>query len=451
MVNTKYEEKLGNEKMLPLILKMALPAVAAQVVNLLYNIVDRMYIGHIPDVGTMALAGVGVTQSIIILISAFSQIVSGGGGPIATIALGRGDRKRAEKILGNGLLLLIIFTIVISSLVYIFMEPLLMTIGASSNTIIYATDYLSIYLLGTIFVQITVGLNTYISAQGRPTISMLSVIIGAVLNIILDPIFIYGFGLGVKGAAIATIISQAFSAFWVLGFLFSQKASLRIKLCNMKPDFKIIGSVVSLGIAPFVMASTESLIGFVMNGSLSRYGDIYVSTLTVMQSGMQMISVPVAGFAQGIIPIISYNYGHKNVDRVKQGFKISAIIMVTVNFIGTMIVILFPSIVARMFTKDINLINNVSYIMPIFMAGMTIFGLQRVCQSMFLALGQAKVSLFVALLRKVFLLIPLVLILQNFWGVMGVYAGEAISDGVAAILCTIIFINKFPKILRERL
>lgn len=451
MVNTKYEEKLGNEKMLPLILKMALPAVAAQVVNLLYNIVDRMYIGHIPDVGTMALAGVGVTQSIIILISAFSQIVSGGGGPIATIALGRGDRKRAEKILGNGLLLLIIFTITISSLVYIFMEPLLMTIGASSNTIIYATDYLSIYLLGTIFVQITVGLNTYISAQGRPTISMLSVVIGAVLNIILDPIFIYGFGLGVKGAAIATIISQAFSAFWVLGFLFSQKASLRIKLCNMKPDFKIIGSVVSLGIAPFVMASTESLIGFVMNGSLSRYGDIYVSTLTVMQSGMQMISVPVAGFAQGIIPIISYNYGHKNVDRVKQGFKISAIIMVTVNFIGTMIVILFPSIVARMFTKDINLINNVSYIMPIFMAGMTIFGLQRVCQSMFLALGQAKISLFVALLRKVFLLIPLVLILQNFWGVMGVYAGEAISDGVAAILCTIIFINKFPKILRERL
>lgn len=449
MASTKYEEKLSTDNMMKLVFKMAIPGVAAQVVNLLYSIVDRIYIGHIPHIGTDALAGVGVTNSIIILIAAFSQIVSGGGGPLATIALGRGDRKRAEKILGNGFFLLIIFSVILSAVTYIFMKPILMTVGASSNTITYAVEYLSTYLLGTIFVMMAVGLNTYISAQGRPGIAMLSVIIGAVFNIILDPLFIYVFELGVKGAAVATIISQCVSALWVLKFLFSQKASLRIKMCNIKPDLKIIRSMISLGIAPFIMASTESLIGFVMNGTLSIYGDIYVSTLTVMQSAMQIISVPIGGFSQGFIPIVSYNYGHENVDRVKQCFKITAVIMVSFNFIGTLLIIIFPGIIARIFTKDVILINKVSEMMPIFLAGMTIFGLQRECQSMFLALGQAKVSLFIALLRKVFLLVPLVFIFSKLMGVTGVFTAEAVADATAAILCTMIFWVKFPKILKN--
>ncbi|MSR91531.1 MATE family efflux transporter [Inconstantimicrobium porci] len=448
MASTKYEEKLSTDNMIKLVFKMAIPSVAAQVVNLLYSIVDRIYIGHIPNIGTNALAGVGVTNSIIILIAAFAQIVGGGGGPLATIALGKGDRKRAEKILGNGFFLLIFFAISASVVTYIFMNPILMTVGASSNTITYAVDYLSTYLLGTIFVMMAMGLNTYISAQGRPGIAMLSVIIGAVVNIILDPIFIYVFELGVKGAAIATIISQCLSALWVLKFLFSQKASLQIKMCYIKPDFRIIGSMVSLGIAPFIMASTESLIGFVMNGTLSKYGDIYVSALTVMQSAMQIISVPIGGFSQGFIPIVSYNYGHKNMDRVKQCFKITAVVMVSFNFIGTLLIIIFPKVVAAIFTKDVLLINKVSEMMMIFLAGMTIFGLQRECQSMFLALGQAKISLFIALLRKVFLLVPLVLILSRFIGVKGVFAAEAVADATAAILCTIIFRIKFPKILK---
>ena len=448
MASTKYEEKLSTDNMIKLVFKMAIPSVAAQVVNLLYSIVDRIYIGHIPNIGTNALAGVGVTNSIIILIAAFAQIVGGGGGPLATIALGKGDRKRAEKILGNGFFLLIFFAISASVVTYIFMNPILMTVGASSNTITYAVDYLSTYLLGTIFVMMAMGLNTYISAQGRPGIAMLSVIIGAVVNIILDPIFIYVFELGVKGAAIATIISQCLSALWVLKFLFSQKASLQIKMCYIKPDFRIIGSMVSLGIAPFIMASTESLIGFVMNGTLSKYGDIYVSALTVMQSAMQIISVPIGGFSQGFIPIVSYNYGHKNMDRVKQCFKITAVVMVSFNFIGTLLIIIFPKVVAAIFTKDVLLINKVSEMMMIFLAGMTIFGLQRECQSMFLSLGQAKISLFIALLRKVFLLVPLVLILSRFIGVKGVFAAEAVADATAAILCTIIFRIKFPKILK---
>ncbi len=447
MNNAKYEERLGTDRILPLVFKMALPAVAAQLVNLLYNIVDRMYIGHIPNIGTDALAGIGVTSSVIILISAFSQIVSGGGAPLAAIALGRGERERAEKILGNGFSMLIFFAVVTSVIAYVFMRPILMATGASEVTVGYAVDYLSVYLIGTLCVQIATGLNTYISCQGRAAIAMLSVVIGAVLNIVLDPIFIFTFGMGVKGAAIATVISQIFSAAWVLIFLFSKKATLRIKPRFMLPDIKIIGSVAALGIAPFIMASTESLVGFVLNASLKAYGDIYVSTLTVMQSAMQFVSVPLAGFAQGFVPIVSYNYGHRNAERVKQCFKVTLAIMFTFNFIAILFLIAFPSLIARMFTDDLVLIGKVSEIMPIFLAGMTIFGLQRECQNMFVSLGQAKISLFIALLRKVILLIPLAIILPNFFGVMGVYISEAIADATAAIICTLIFAVRFPKIL----
>lgn len=449
MVNTKYEERLGTDKILPLVLRMALPAVAAQLVNLLYNIVDRVYIGHIPEIGTAALAGIGVTNSIIILISAFSQIVSGGGTPLAAIALGRGDRERAEKILANGFTMLIFFSVITSAVAYIFMKPILIAVGASEATVGYAIDYLSVYLIGTICVQISTGLNTFINCQGRSGIAMFSVIIGAVLNIGLDPLFIFHFNMGVKGAAIATVISQFFSAVWVLGFLFSKKATLRIKPKLMLPNKKIIGSIFSLGIASFIMASTESIVGFVLNGSLKTYGDIYVSALSVMQSAMQIVSVPLSGFAQGFTPIVSYNYGHRDAKRVKDCFKVTLAIMFTVNIVAMVLMMIFPSVVARMFTSDTVLINTVSKIMPVFLAGMTIFGLQRECQNMFVSLGQAKTSLFIALLRKIILLVPLALILPKFMGVMGIYTAEAVADATAAILCTIIFSVRFPKILKS--
>ena len=278
--------------------------------------------------------------------------------------------------------------------------------GASENTLEYAVDYLSIYLLGTIFVEISTGLNSFINAQGRPAIAMFSVLIGALLNIILDPIFIFWFDMGVKGAALATVLSQACSAVWVVSFLFSRRASLPLEKRYMGLDRKIILSILALGVSPFIMASTESLVGFVLNSSLKEFGDIYISALTILQSSMQFASVPLTGFAQGFVPIISYN-----------------------------------------FASDERLIETVRWTMPVFLGGMTIFGLQRACQNMFVALGQARISIFIALLRKAILLIPLALILPNFMGVTGVYAAEAISDATAAICCTLLFFWQFPKIL----
>ena len=299
-MNNRYEERLSTDRMLPLVFKMALPAVAAQFVNLLYNIVDRIYIGHIPGIGTDALAGVGVTTSIVILISAFSSIVGAGGAPLAATALGQRDRERAGKILGNGFILLIFFTLFTSAVAYLFMEPILLLVGASENTLQYAVDYLSVYLLGTLFVEISTGLNTFINAQGRPAIAMWSVVIGALLNIVLDPLFIFVFDMGVKGAAIATVLSQACSAIWIVHFLISDKASLRLEKRYLKLHRNIVSAIVALGISPFIMASTESLVGFVLNGSLKHFGDIYVSALAIMQSAMQFASVPLTGFAQGL-------------------------------------------------------------------------------------------------------------------------------------------------------
>lgn len=448
MMNSKYEERLGTERMMPLVFKMALPAIAAQFVNLLYNLVDRIYIGHIPHIGTDALAGIGVTSSVIILISAFSSIVGAGGSPLAAIALGQGDRERAGKILGNGFILLVIFTLITSSITYALMEPILLLTGASERTIGYATDYLSVYLMGTLFVELSVGLNTFINIQGRPAIAMYSVLIGAVLNIALDPLFIFTFGMGVKGAALATILSQACSAAWTLGFLLSGKASLRLERRYMRLHKSIFLPILALGASPFIMASTESLVGFVLNGTLEQFGDIYVSALAIMQSAMMIVSVPLTGFAQGFVPIVSYNYGHHDFSRVKSCFKIALTVMFSFNFLLILSMILFPSVIASAFTTDRKLIDVVCRMMPVFLAGMTIFGLQRTCQNMFVALGQARVSIFIALLRKVILLVPLALLLPHAMGVYGVFAAEGISDATAAICCTLIFAFRFSKILR---
>ena len=446
------EERLASARLLPLIMSMALPAIVAQFINLLYNIVDKIYIGHIPEIGSDALAGIGITHSVIILISAFSQIVSGGGAPRAAIALGKGDRERAEKILANGVTMLCFFTVACMAVVYTFKEPILYLSGASQSTYGYAVQYLNIYLIGTIFVHITVGLNAFITCQGRSGIAMISVLIGAVMNILLDPLFIFVFDMGVKGAALATVLSQATSAIWILLFLFSGKASLRIKPSLMKPDLKIIASVCSLGIAPFVMASTESFVGFVLNNGLKTYGgDIYISALTVMQSAIQIVGVPLSGFTQGVTPVISYNFGAGNKKRVKNAFLISLAIMCGFNFVMIMSMILMPKVFASIFTSDAELIAVVAKTMPVFLAGMTIFGLQRACQNTFVALGQSVISLFIALLRKVILLIPLAIVLPRFVTpqVNGVFLAEPIADAVCALLCTGIFLLTFKKMLSK--
>lgn len=449
-MSIRSDEKLGTERMLPLIFRMALPAVAAQLVNLLYGVIDKIYIGHIEGVGGAALAGVGITTSVIILIAAFSHLVGSGGSPLAAIQLGRGNREEAARILNNGFVMLLFFALVCTVVPYLMMEPMLILAGAEEDTLPYARDYLSIYLIGTVFVMISTGLNMFINCQGKPGVAMLSVVIGAVLNTLLDPLFIFGFGLGVKGAAIATVISQAVSASWVLLFLFSRKAELRLDFKLMKPRLVVIGKICALGVSPFVMASTESLVGFALNGQLRSYGNtMHVAALAVMQSAMQIVSIPLSGFAQGVVPVLSYNYGHGKNDRVKECFKITMVIMFSINLVGMLFMILFPSFVGGMFTDEAGVIEIIKEYMPIFLLGMTIFGLQRTCQNTFVALGQAKISLLIALLRKVILLVPLAYILPMFMGVVGVYSAEAIADATAATLCTIIFIVVFPKILKK--
>lgn len=449
-MSTHNDDKLGTAPIGKLVISMAIPAVIAQLVNVLYNIVDRMYIGHIPEVGAKALTGVGICFPILMLISAFSAFVGSGGAPLAAIQLGKGNRDEAEKILGNGVTILICFSILLTTLFMVFKKPFLYAFGASDETIVYALEYITIYLCGTVFVQASIGLNTFITSQGQATIAMLSVLIGAIINIILDPIFIFGFDMGVKGAALATVISQACSAIWVVYFLLSKKSSIRIRLHHLKPNLKIIGSVAALGVSPFVMQATESLINIVFNSGLQHYGgDLYVGSMTILQSVMQLFIMPVQGITMGTQPIISYNYGAKNFDRVKKTFKCSLAVTFTVTCVCSLAALFFPTVFASMFTKDAELIALIKVVMPIFMAGIWIFGVQMACQSAFMGMGQAKISLFLALLRKVILLIPFALILPHFMGVMGIYWAEPIADILAATTTGILFLINFKKILAK--
>ncbi len=437
----RQDEKLGTEPLGKLIISMALPSVAAQLVNVIYNMVDRIYIGHIPGAGAQALTGLGISLPVILLIQAFSSLAGMGGAPQASIQLGRGDRDRAEKILGNSVAMLAVFAVVLTAGFYLFKTPLLYLFGASDATIIYAQDYLNIYLAGTVFVMAYQGLNMYISCQGHARTAMVSVLIGAVLNIGLDPLFIFGLGMGIQGAALATIISQGVSAVWVVSFLLSKRTGLHIRGKNIRPDGKIIGAIAALGISPFVMQSTESLINIVLNSSLRNYGgDLYVGALTIMQSVLQLIVIPVQGFSQGVQPIISYNFGAGKIARVKKTFQTSLSAIWAFGFAFTGIVMLFPGFFAGLFTSDAQLLRLTEAKMPLFLAGLLIFGIQMTCQSTFMGLGRAKISLFIALWRKVILLIPLALILPRFMGVDGVYWAEPLADGISAVTAGILFV-----------
>ena len=435
------EELLKSGPIFKTMLVMGIPTFVAQFINLMYNIVDRVYIGHISDCGAQALTGVGVCFPIITFISAFTSLIGMGGAPLAGIALGAGNREKAEKILGNSFSALILVSVVLTIVFQLIKKPFLYMFGASDATYLYAGPYLSIYLVGTIFVMISMGLNTYITTQGAATTAMFSIIIGAAVNMILDPIFIFALDMGVKGAAYATVISQAISAIWVLHFLTGKKATLRIKRENLGLDIHILMSICALGISPFIMGATESLISVVFNSGAQKYGgDLYVGSITILQSVMQMISVPMNGFASGVQPIISYNYGAKNMERVKK----SSLTLIGITFMSscvlTLICMTIPGKIAGLFTTDVKLIDICSSVLPIFMAGMLVFGLQSGCQNSFLSLGKAKQSLFFALLRKVILLTPLALILPGITNsVMGLYYAEPISDVISAVCCVIVF------------
>ena len=435
---------------------MGIPCVLAQVVNLLYNIVDRIYIGNMEDIGAAALGGLGLCAPIITLIAAFSAFVSGGGAPLAAKALGEGNAERARKILNNGFILLAFFSVTLGLIAYFFAEPLLRLIGAGDSNFGYAYDYLTVYLIGTLFVQLATGLNTFLTAQGRSLIAMISVIIGAALNIALDPLFIFAFDMGVKGAAVATVISQFSSAMFVVLALCSKKLTLRLTFSYMKPDFKIIGSVMSLGVASFVMSATESVIGFVLNGRLKYYGDMteiggdyYVSVLAVLQSAMMLVTTPISGFTQGVTPILAFNYGARRKERLKRCYFFTLAVCFGWCALLGILMMSAPTLFGAMFTQDEIVLSLTRRYMPTFVFGMLVFGIQRACQTTFVATTQAKISLFIAILRKIILLVPLAYLLPLAMGVGGVYLAEGIADTAAALICGTIFFFRFRSILKK--
>lgn len=440
--------QLANAPVWKLIVKLSIPAILAQIVNLLYNLVDRIYIGHMEDVGTMAITGLGLCFPVLSLISAFTMLVAQGGAPRAAIEMGKGDIKKAEKILGNCFVLLITLAVILTTIFLVFGEKFLMLFGASESTIIYALPYLRIYVAGSIFVMISLGLNMFITTQGFTKISMATVLIGAITNIILDPILIFGFNMGVKGAALATIISQALSAMWVLLFLTGHKTKLRIKKENLLPSGRILAPVLALGISPFVMNATEAIINVSFNSSLQKYGgDIAVGAMTICTTVLQLAWVPAQGIGQGAQPIISYNYGAKNGERVKQAFKAFLIMCFTYVFVFGMSIQLFPQFFISLFNDNPELVEITTWAIRVYCSALVFFGIQMAVQQTFIALGKAKASLFIACLRKIILLVPLIYILPNFFEnkVFAVFLAEPVSDAISIMTASVVFFFVFRK------
>lgn len=437
----KKSTDLGKGSVGKILLRLALPAILAQLVNVFYNIVDRIFIGRMPS-GDIAMAGVGIAFPIIMLVSAFSALIGMGGAPLAAIKMGEGDNEGAEKIMGNSFSMLLILGTILTILFMIFKEPILWAFGASEATINFALDYLNLYLIGTIFVQIALGMNPFIYTQGFAKIGMSTVITGAVINIILDPIFIFVFDMGVKGAALATIIAQIVSALWVLHFLIGHKSIIKIKRKYLVPDLNIVLSIMALGVSPFIMHSTESIVLIALNNKVQMYGgDLAVGAMTIMSSIMQIITLPIIGLSQGAQPIISYNYGAGNLHRVKKTFKILFINCITYTIIMWALLMLFPKVFVSIFNNKPELLQITSMSIRIFFSGILLFGAQIACQQTFLALGQAKISLIMALLRKVVLLIPLIFILPMLFEnkLKAVLLAEPIADVLAAITTSICF------------
>lgn len=440
---------LGKDSIGKLLLKLATPSIIAQLVNVLYNIVDRIFIGRMQN-GEVAMAGIGVAFPIVLLVSAFAAFVGMGGAPLAAIKMGEQDNDGAEKIMTNSFSALLIISTTLTVLLMIFMESILWKFGASKSTIGYSMDYLGIYLMGTVFVQIALGMNAFINTQGFAKIGMITVSIGAIINIILDPILIFGFDMGVKGAAVATIIAQAVSAIWVLRFLTGKKTTLKIRRKYLKIDIKTIKPVFALGVAPFIMQSTESLVLISLNSQLQKYGgDLAVGAMTIMSSIMQIILLPATGVTQGAQPIMSYNYGAKNIERVKKTFKYTLFITLAYTSFMCLILMIAPEMAVKIFNNEQVLIDITSWSIRIYFAGIFMFGIQSACQSTLLALGQAKISLFLALLRKIILLVPLIFILPMIikYKLFAVLLAEPVADITAVLITAMCFTAFYKKTL----
>lgn len=446
----KNNDFLGREPIGKLLWQLSLPAIAAQLINLLYNLVDRVYIGHMPENGALALTGVGVCMPVIMIVSAFAALISNGSAPRASIAMGKGDNDEAEKILGNSFSLQLIISVVLTVILLLFNRQFLLAFGASENTIEYATAYMSIYAIGTVFVQLTLGMNAFITAQGFAKVGMLSVLIGAVCNIILDPILIYGFGMGVRGAATATILSQAVSTIWVIHFLTGKKTILKIRKKYMKLEAGVVLPGLALGMAPFIMQASESIIIVCFNSSLLKYGgDVAVGAMTILSSVMQFSMLPMQGLGQGAQPISSYNFGAGNAGRVKKTFKLLLAASLIYSLIIWALVMLFPQTFAMIFSSDPQLIEYTKWALRIYAAAMGIFGAQIACQMTFISMGNAVASILVAVMRKFILLLPLIFLLPHFVEnqTMGVYLAEPVADLLAVTFTVILFYFQFKKVL----
>ncbi len=452
MQNNGKIRDLGQGSITKLLAQLAIPAVVAQIVNLLYNIVDRIYIGHIPEIGAAALTGVGLFAPMLMLINAFAMLAGSGGAPRVAIHMGKKDNDTAERIMGNCFSLLMIFAVVLTVVFYIFAPNLLQLFGASETTLPYAIEYSRVYILGSVFVLIVMGMNPFVTTQGFAKISMLTTVIGAVINIILDPIFIFGLGMGVKGAALATVISQAVGSVWILRFLTGKKTILRLKRNNFKLEKVIVLPCIALGVSTFVMLSTESLLSVSFTSSLSRYGgDIAVGAMTIITSVSQLVLMPLQGICQGGQPIVGYNFGAGNNERVKKAFYTQLKVCVTYAVLCWGAIMAFPQLFVKMFTGDAELVQYATWAICIYMSGIFSLGVQICCQQSFMALGQAKISLFLACLRKIILLIPLIFILPIFLDnkVFGVFLAEPVSDIIAAAITMTAFMSQFGKILKN--
>ena len=443
---------LGTGAIGKLMVRLAVPTITAQLVNMLYNLVDRVYIGHIPGIGTEALTGVGVCLPIIMMVSAFAALAAMGGAPLASIELGKGDRDRAERILGSCAALLVCVSAVLTAALAIWHRPMLQAFGANEDTIVYAARYMRIYCMGTLFVQLSLGLNAFITAQGFTTVSMLTVLIGALLNTVLDPLFIFVFGMDVQGAALATVISQAVSAVWVVLFLRGKKATLRLTPARFRLDWPLLSRSIALGVSPFIMQSTDSLMNVCFNSSLLRYGGtMAVGTMTICSSAMQFVLLPISGLIQGASPIISYNYGAGNALRVKQAFRLMLIACVAYSTAMWAVTTFAPQVFVSLFTPDPALRAYAVPCLRLYMSAILIFGAQCACQNTFVALGNAKCSFFLACLRKLILLIPLIYTLPLFFEdkVMAVFLAEPVADVLAVSTTVIMFTVVFRKTMRR--
>ena len=442
---------LGKEPIGKLLRSLAIPTITAQLINMLYNIVDRIYIGHIPESGALALTGVGVCMPLIMIVSAFAALVGSGGAPRASIHMGKQDYDQAEKILGNCFTLQVVISAILTAVLFLFNRKFLLAFGASENTIEYAVSYMNIYSLGTIFVELTLGMNMFITAQGFAKTGMLSVLIGAVCNIVLDPVFIFGMHMGVRGAALATVLSQACSTIWVLAFLTGKKTRLKIRLRNMGLTPSVILPCVALGAATFVMQSSESIISICFNSSLLKYGgDIAVGAMTILTSAMQFAMLPLQGLGQGAQPIISYNYGARNAERVKGAFQLLLKVSLIYSTLIWLFVQVVPQAVAGMFTSDAELLAFTSRALRIYMACVFMFGIQIACQMAFTSIGFAKESIIVAVTRKFILLIPLIYILPRVLTgnqTFAVYTAEPVADFLAVTFTALLFRRQFKKAL----